>query len=229
MIILCDFDDTAAVQNVGQMLLERFQPDVSQHGVVHWRDVSKRRADGEISLAEYQEIAFRQMTATVDEQTAYVRSNAQLRPGFAELAAYCAEHGIRLAVASHGLDYYVQALLDAHGVDVESHTVRTHGPDAKTYEYTFADESCAWWPGNCKCMALERSRSNGEHVVYAGDGVSDACPAARADMVFAREPLAGICRERGIAYRELPDFFPVLEYARACVLEYERTRVQADR
>ena len=51
----------------------------------------------------------RQMTATVDEQTAYVRSNAQLRPGFAELAAYCAEHGIRLAVASHGLDYYVQA------------------------------------------------------------------------------------------------------------------------
>ena len=158
MIILCDFDDTAAVQNVGQMLLERFQPDVSQPGIVHWRDVSKRRADGEISLAEYQEIAFRQMTATVDEQMNYVRSNAQLRHGFADLAAYCAEHGIRLAVASHGLDYYVEALLDEHGVDVETHTVRTYGPDAKTYEYTFADESCAWWPGNCKCMALERSR-----------------------------------------------------------------------
>lgn len=227
MIILCDFDDTAAVQNVGQMLLERFQPDVSQPGVVHWREVSKRRADGEISLAEYQEIAFRQMTASVEEQTAYVRSNAQLRPGFAELAAYCAEHGIRLAVASHGLDYYVEALLDEHGVDVESHTVRTHGPDAKTYEYPFADESCAWWPGNCKCMALEASRRDGEHVVYAGDGVSDACPAARADMVFAREPLAGICRERGIAYRELPDFFPVLEYAKARVPEYASTHAQA--
>ena len=96
MIILCDFDDTAAVQNVGQMLLERFQPDVSLPGVVHWREVSKRRADGEISLAEYQEIAFRQMIATVEEQTDYVRSNAQLRPGFAELAAYCAKNGIRL-------------------------------------------------------------------------------------------------------------------------------------
>ena len=214
MIILCDFDDTAAVQNVGQMLLERFQPDVSQPGVVHWREVSKRRADGEISLAEYQEIAFRQMTATVEEQTDYVRSNAQLRPGFAELAAYCAEHGIHLAVASHGLDYYVEALFDEHGVDVESHTVRTYGPDAKTYEYDFADKSCAWWPGNCKCMALEHSRRDGEQIVYVGDGVSDACPAARADVVFAREPFAGICRERGIAYRELPDFFPVLDYAR---------------
>ncbi|MCY4582978.1 MAG: haloacid dehalogenase-like hydrolase [Chloroflexi bacterium] len=215
MIILCDFDDTAAVQNVGQMLLERFQPDVSQPGVVHWRDVSKRRADGEISLAEYQEISFRQMTATVEEQRAYVRSNAQLRPGFTELAAYCAANGIRLAVTSHGLDYYVRALLDANGVNVESHAVRTHGPAAKTYEYTFADESCAWWPGNCKCKALESCRSDGEHVVYAGDGVSDACPAARADAVFAREPLAGICRERGIAYRELSDFFPVLEYVQA--------------
>ena len=229
MIILCDFDDTAAVQNVGQMLLERFQPDVSQPGVVHWRDVSQRRAAVEISLAEYQEIAFRQMTATVDEQTAYVRSNAQLRPGFAELAAYCAANGIKLAVTSHGLDYYVRALLDEHGVDVESHTVLTHGSDAKIYEYTFADESCAWWPGNCKCKVLEASRSDGEHVVYAGDGVSDACPAALADAVFAREPLAGICRERGITYRELPDFFPVLEYAKARVLEYARTGVQADR
>ncbi len=229
MIILCDFDDTAAVQNVGQMLLERFQPDVSQPGVVHWREVSQRRADGEISLAEYQEITFRQMSATVEEQTEYVRSNAQLRPGFTELAAYCAEHGIRLAVTSHGLDYYVRALLDEHGVDVESHTVLTHGPDAKTYEYTFADESCAWWPGNCKCKALEASRSNGGHVVYVGDGVSDACPAARADTVFAREPLAGICRERGIAYRDLPDFFPVLEYARARVTEHAKTSVQADR
>ena len=217
MIILCDFDDSAAVQNVGQMLLERFQPDESTPGIVHWREVSKRRADGEISLAEYQEITFRQMTATVEEQTDYVRSNAQLRPGFAELATYCAENGIRLAVASHGLDYYVEALLDEHGVEVEFHTVRTHGPDAKTYEYTFSDESCAWWPGNCKCMALENYRRDGEHVVYAGDGVSDACPVARADTVFAREPLAGICRERGIAYRELPDFFPVLECARTCV------------
>ena len=215
MIILCDFDDTAAVQNVGQMLLERFQPDVSRPGIVHWRDVSKRRADGEISLAEYQEIAFRQMDATVQEQTNYVRANAQLRPGFTELAAYCAENGIRLAVASHGLDYYVEALLDAHGVDVPCHTVQTCGADAKTYAYPFADESCAWWPGNCKCAALDRSRNDGEHVVYAGDGVSDACPASRADAVFAREPLAGICRERGIAYHDLPDFYPVLQYAKA--------------
>lgn len=218
MIILTDFDDTAAVQNVGTMLLDRFQPDVSAPGVVPWRTILQRYADGEISLAEYQEIAFRQMTASVSEQTAHVRANARLRPGFAELAEWCAGAGVAFAVVSHGLDYYVEALLNAEGVSVPVHCVRTSGADGKTYEYAFSDPNCAWRPGNCKCMALEmRRRRVGEHAVYAGDGRSDACPAMRADFVFAREPLAGICRERGVPHAPLDDFHAVLAYAKARV------------
>ena len=213
MIILTDFDDTAAVQNVGRMLLERSQPDIDAPGAVPWRAILQRYADGEISLAEYQETAFRHITAPVAEQTAYVRANAQLRPGFAELAQWCAANDVPFAVVSHGLDYYVGALLDAEGVSVPFHCVRTSGADGKTFEYAFADPNCAWRPGNCKCKAIELHRRGGERVVYAGDGRSDACPAARADFVFAREPLAGICRERGLPHAPLSDFRDVLAYA----------------
>ena len=215
MIILTDFDDTAAVQNVGTMLLERFQPDLDAPGVVPWRAILQRYADGEISLAEYQEIAFRQITAPIGEQTAYVRANAQLRPGFAELAEWCAANDVPFAVVSHGLDYYVGALLDAEGVRVPFHCVQTSGADGKTFEYAFADPNCAWFPGNCKCKAIELHRRDGEHIVYAGDGRSDACPATRADFVFAREPLAGICRERGLPHAPLSDFHAVLAYAKS--------------
>ena len=214
MIILTDFDDTAAVQNVGRMLLERFQPGAAP-GVVPWRAILQRYADGEISLAEYQEIAFRQMTAPVAEQTAYVRANAQLRPGFPELAEWCAANDVPLEVVSHGLDYYVGALLDEQRVSVPFHCVRTSGADGKTFEYSFADPDCAWFPGNCKCKAVERCKRGGERVVYAGDGRSDACPAMRADFVFAREPLAGVCRERGVPHALLTDFHAVLAYAKA--------------
>ena len=217
MIILTDFDDTAAVQNVGRMLLERFQPDAAAPGVVPWRTILQRYADGEISLAEYQEIAFRQMTASVSEQTAHVRANARLRPGFAELAEWSAANGVAFAVVSHGLDYYVEALLDEEGVSVPFHCVRTSGADGKAYEYAFSDPNCAWRPGNCKCKAFEFHGRAGEHAVYAGDGKSDACPAMRADFVFAREPLAGICRERGVPHAPLDDFHAVLAYARARV------------
>ena len=226
MIILCDFDDTAAAQNVGQLLLERFQPDAALSGAVPWQVVRRRYVDKEISLAEYQEIAFRQLTASVDEQRRYVREAAGLRPGFVELARHCAGRGVGVAIISHGLDYYVEAMLDEKGVDIPYHAVTTSEVDgAPAFSYEFADEGCQWRPGNCKCRVLEEYRKSdlasspeggtGAHVVYAGDSASDACPALRADFVFARGWLTGFCRENDLPHAELSDFYAVIEYVEA--------------
>ncbi len=210
MIILCDFDDTAAAQNVGQLLLERFQPD----GGVPWRDVRERFANKEISLAEYQEIAFRQLRASVDEQRRYLQEAAGLRSGFAELAEHCARRGVVIGVVSHGLDYYVEAILTANGVDIPVRAVTTsHAGGVPSFSYDFADERCQWWPGNCKCRALDEYRERyGGPLVYAGDSASDACPALRADFVFARAWLAGFSDEQGLPYAELSDFRAVIDY-----------------
>ncbi len=210
MIILCDFDDTAAAQNVGQMLLERFQPE----GATPWEEVKARYANREISLAEYQEIAFRQLTAPVEEQFRYAQEAGGLRSGFAELAEHCARRGVALGVVSHGLDYYVEAILKENGVDVPVSAVATsHVDGVPSFSYDFADEGCEWWPGNCKCKALEEYRKRyGGRLVYAGDSASDACPALRADFVFARAWLAGFCKEQGLPYAELLDFHAVIDY-----------------
>ena len=230
MIILCDFDETAAAQNVARLLLERFQPDAAPSGAVPWQDVRQRYVDKEISLAEYQEIAFRQLTASVDEQRRYVREAAGLRPGFAELARHCAGRGVSVAIVSHGLDYYVEATLDREAIDIPYHAVTTSKVDgAPEFSYEFADEGCQWWPGNCKCRVLEEYRKsdraslpagelrngNGAHVVYAGDSASDACPAVRADFVFARGWLTDFCRENDLPHAELTDFYAVIEYVEA--------------
>lgn len=45
-------------------------------------------------------------------------------------------------------------------------------------------------------------------AVYIGDGYSDVCPATKADVVFAKDTLYEICREKGIqaiAYRNFKD------------------------
>lgn len=213
MIILCDFDDTAAAQNVGQLLLDRFTPDPIPSGAVHWRDVRQRFVDDEISLAEYQETAFRQVSAPRAEQARYPGEEARLRAGFPELAEYCRQRGIGIAIVSHGLDFYVRAVLAAGGVDAPCYAVdTTESEGALSFSYAFADEQCGWWPGNCKCEVLRRCRRNGEQVVYAGDSASDACPASKADFVFARGWLLGFCEERGLPHRELTDFFAVIEH-----------------
>ena len=220
MIILCDFDETAAAQNVGQLLLDRFTPDPLPSGMLHWRDIRQRYVDREISLAEYQEIAFRQLGARLSEQARYVRAEARLRTGFPELAEYCRQRGIAIAIVSHGLDFYVQAALSAEGVDTPIHAVDTdEAGQTLTFSYPFADEDCASWPGNCKCAVLRRYRRDGERVIYAGDSASDVCPASQADVVFARGWLADYCRENGLPHSELTDFFAVIDYLETSVGE----------
>ena len=51
---LTDFDDTAAVQNVAELLLNRF-------GAANWTDVRQAFRNGKLSLKEYQEITFREI------------------------------------------------------------------------------------------------------------------------------------------------------------------------
>ena len=210
MVILCDFDDTAADRNVATLLLDHFEPS-TRHGL-HRRFVNR-----EISLAAYQEAAFSRLASTRGEQAAFAREQAGLRPGFAELAAYCRDHGIELAIVSHGLDFYVRAILERAGIEhVPFFAVETGERDGRTtFEYRFASAECAWWPGNCKCSVLEWYRGNGHRVIYAGDGFTDTCPARRADFVFARGELLSYCRAHDIPHQELTDFHAVVGHLEA--------------
>ena len=220
MVILCDFDDTVADRNIATLLLHRFQPPLIPDGT-HWRQLHKRFLDAEISLAEYQETAFSSMGTERDEQIAFVQQEADLRPGFTDLAGYCHAQGIELAIVSHGMDFYIEALLEKSGAgSVPYYAVQT-GEDGgrPTFAYNYSDPQCAWYPGNCKCSVLESYRGSGKQVIYAGDGMSDTCPAGRADFVFARGGLLDFCEAHGIPHRELTDFHVVLDYVKALPAE----------
>ena len=67
LAVLTDFDDTAAVQNVAELLLNRF-------GAPDWMDVRQRFRDGHIDLKEYQEITFRSIQADRATMQSYVRN-----------------------------------------------------------------------------------------------------------------------------------------------------------
>jgi 2-hydroxy-3-keto-5-methylthiopentenyl-1-phosphate phosphatase len=49
-------------------------------------------------------------------------------------------------------------------------------------------------------------------VLYAGDGLSDTCPAKQADFVFARDGLLHFCEAHDLPHRELTDFNVILDY-----------------
>lgn len=211
-------------------MLDRFHPATSSQSThASWHNFRRRFLDGEITLAAYQEGAFADMGTDRREQSAYVTENAALRPGFAELTRYCGDEGIELAIVSHGLDFYIDALLGASGAaDVPFFAVETGERDGRpTFAYNHADPACAWYPGNCKCAVLESYRERHQQVIYAGDGMSDTCPARRADYVFARGALLGFCRIENIPHAELTDFHVVLDYLKALPPQLQGTGARA--
>ena len=104
LALLVDFDETAAEQNVAELLLERFcQGD--------WQALRNRFREGELSLREYQEQAFRRVAASPEEMQSVVAEQVYLRSGFLDLLSFCKSNEYQLAIVSNGLDFYIQGLL----------------------------------------------------------------------------------------------------------------------
>lgn len=202
--VLVDFDDTAAEQNVAGLLLERF-------GDATWQDVRERFRTGELTLNQYQEITFRNIQADRTTMQRYVKQNAALRPFFGDLCLYCRSHDIPLAIVSHGLDFYIEALLEKEGFpQVPVYAVNTtFTPQGITYEYLHARPGQEN-QGISKGLVVDRYRDSGHLVFYAGDGLSDFEAASRADVLFAHCTLAEECARRNIPFRPFSDFQDML-------------------
>ncbi len=199
--VICDFDDTTVLENVAEMLLREFGGD-------GWKEYQRQNVQHRMSLKEYQERAFQTVKVSREEMKNHVKENATLRPYFKALYEHCRDNDIPLAIATMGLDFYVEALLEREGMEsVESYAADTEFTDAGIrYEYPYASKDC-WQPGNCKCLVLERYRAKGHSVIFfAGDGKSDICPADRSDVVFARRFLEEDREEQGLPYVQLSDF-----------------------
>jgi 2-hydroxy-3-keto-5-methylthiopentenyl-1-phosphate phosphatase len=206
--VLTDFDDTAAQQNVAELLLHRF-------GRPGWEEVRRRFRAGELTLKDYQEIAFRDVEADRATMQAYVKEQANFRPYFDELYRFCRQRNIPVAVVSQGLDFYIEALLHKDGfLQVPVYSVNTSfNGDGIQYHYYHAHPGQEQ-KGNSKGLIVERYQQQGHHVIYIGDGRSDFEAAQRADLVFAHSVLAEECRRTGIPYRDFRDFGDVLDVLR---------------
>ena len=202
--VICDFDDTTMLENVAEIILKEF-------GGNEWEVYRKQHSLKMIGLKEYQELAFKSVKADVTQMKAIVKQRATSRPYFKTLFDYCESHDIPLAIATLGLDFYVEAVLEREGMETLQHysaTTKFIGNQMQ-FSYPYASERC-WQTGNCKCAVIQKYRSLGYSILFAGDGNSDICPADKADTVFAHRFLEQNYQSRGLSYIPLTDFAQVL-------------------
>ena len=214
--VVFDFDGTLATTFVGGEMFRCCTPPNRMS------KLSGQFASGEISLRKYQEAVFDMVDETTFEMSSRAASHGRIRKLATEVCELVWDSGGVVAVASAGLNFYIEPVLESFGLDrVELHSGRvlsepTERPPFR-YDYPSYVKSCRGDWVTCKCKVINDLRNEiaDSEVIFIGDGTgADECAAANAaDKIFARSRLLTYCKENKIPVTEFgDDFGPVLSY-----------------
>lgn len=204
--LILDFDGTMTIRDVGDEVCDRFAPPA-------WREIDLRWARREISLPEAQRQMWGLARGTQAEMEAYAREIAVPRPGLRALMEAARARGFRIVVASGGFDFYLRPVLaDLPPLDAVHANGAIWNGDRMTPVFNAEDLECPSC-AVCKGRVCDRERALGaEHVVFAGDGLSDRCAIGKADAIAAVRGGAfeTECRARGVPCTSFDDFAELL-------------------
>jgi 2-hydroxy-3-keto-5-methylthiopentenyl-1-phosphate phosphatase len=201
--VLSDFDGTITIFNVLNSLYEKF-------ATPSYRETLERWNRGEISTMEEIETVFATVSASRAEMESFL-DTVDLDPGFPSLLIYCLEAGIKFAIVSDGLRWYIEYIMRHHGIqEVAVYACEIHF-ERGGYRFSYP-----WFDPSTPMRSVSKStivrdyQSKGSKVVFVGDGVSDFEAAQVADIVYARDELLDYTKDHGIQAREFSDMVDII-------------------
>ena len=200
--VQCDFDDTIVTGNVGRSLLNAFAS-------AKWRAIENLYSTGEITVEEANRREFALLNVTKQTIEDHVFETAELRPGFPEFLEHCASTGLNFSVVSNGMDLYIEPALRS----LFSSMAQIHSAHGKITENGISISYLDPYGIDCKnafkLSWLRYFKSQGQEVIYIGDGKSDISAALEADYVIATSSLEDYFRSERLNYFEFKDFYDV--------------------
>jgi 2-hydroxy-3-keto-5-methylthiopentenyl-1-phosphate phosphatase len=193
-VVFCDFDGTITRTDLTDAVLEAFaHPD--------YREWEQRWQAGEVGS---QECLSRQVELIQADHAALLRfvRSFPIDEGIFTLARQCAENGVPLAIVSDGIDLFIQAVLQHHGLShlpVFSNHLNWERMQTLSLSFPYARPDCAIAAGTCKCALVFPPPPLARTIVYVGDGRSDCCVATKAHRVFAKGVLCAWCHRHAVA------------------------------
>jgi 2,3-diketo-5-methylthio-1-phosphopentane phosphatase len=198
--VFTDFDGTVTTTDSLQRLLTVFAGDA-------WREIERQSADGTLEERTSLQREFDLVRATEEEAMAVIDRDVAVAPSFPRFASWLDELRTPLVVVSGGFGKIIRRILSRCGLgrlEVRSNEVRIDG--GKWTVVPAGGESLCGRCNHCKAASLDRAKRGGARVAFIGNGLTDRCPAAYADIRFAKGELAAHCREKKLPYHSYNDF-----------------------
>ena len=225
--LLVDFDGTACLQDVSELLLDAF-------GEPGWERFDDAVDAGEMGLREAADHQVAMLRGSREDMLAFALERAELAPTFATFVAWAQERDLPLVLASDGFAFYIRPILERSGLghlevvtnelvkaggsdssgtvgvrvlstepQVGSDRTLTGGSDRSTpallLRHPNAHPECIGC-GTCKMLAAQQLRERHGPVAFVGEGQSDRYGALYSDIVFAKDALAPICQQDGVPF-----------------------------
>lgn len=220
-LVLIDFDGTLTSRDADFQIADALLPPERQGA---YRPMAEAYERLEISTLRYFE-AYLDLLGCSREAIANQAARIELRPGAAELLAFCRDHDLELRVVSEGLDAYIRPALDGAGlswVPISCNRLKVDELGAFRILPALGAQPCERCL-SCKGTHVRRARARGLKAAVIGDGASDLCAARLADLVLARDSLLEHCRREGIPHHPWESFAEVVELLRSHLLGHAAT------
>jgi 2-hydroxy-3-keto-5-methylthiopentenyl-1-phosphate phosphatase len=201
MRVICDFDGTITRQDSTDLVLDTLADP-------RWRSLQDDWVAGRISGAECMRGQVALIGGSAGDLDA-VLDAVDLDPGFAAFVTWCEQRGFPVSIVSDGVDYFIARILARHGLTRLPVRANQLAGEAGAWRLRqpWREPDCANGSGVCKCGAIDgAAKAADETVVFVGDGRSDFCIAAEADVLFAKGALAEHVTQRKQAYLPFATF-----------------------
>jgi 2,3-diketo-5-methylthio-1-phosphopentane phosphatase/HAD superfamily hydrolase (TIGR01509 family) len=204
-LILCDFDGTISIRDMGYVLVSRFCPG-------DWQSIDRDFRDGKIGSKEaYSRIA-KILKGSEDSLFLFIQQHASIDPYFTSFYQHCRDRGIDVKIVSDGLDFYIKTVLEIHHlseIPFYANCTDFLKEDGLEISFPHSNEECGLC-GTCKKRLVQIHREKYGSILFVGNGLSDRCGAKEADFVFAKDSLYTYCIKNDISCHFFEDFNTIL-------------------
>ncbi|RJQ40449.1 MAG: 2,3-diketo-5-methylthio-1-phosphopentane phosphatase [Dehalococcoidia bacterium] len=199
ILIQLDFDGTVTCEDQAYTILDAYAPGL-------WRQHLEDYRQERITVGEFNRRAFALVHENEAKLVEFVLRHARLRRGFKEFVEFCHQTGLKCAIISNGLDFYINTILQDAGITgVEVRAARTRftpegirvsypGPDGEELESGFKEAYVRYF------------LAQGYRIIYVGNGWSDIFAARLAEYIFACDDLLSLAGEEGLPVEPFGDF-----------------------